>query len=130
MPADDLVGAVAHRLTEILVGEEDVACHVEFDHGLGTADGIKNGLGTGRGSERKKLHYNLPQNRNADRRKGKDPNTFISAARFAANSFRSINVHPMRASCETSNRMFSQTNNQWEIASIDEQPMLLNMGYI
>jgi len=26
--------------------------------------------------------------------------------------------------------MFSQTNNQWEIASIDEQPMLLNMGYI
>ena len=38
MPAADLVQRVADRLEEVLVGADDGAVHVEFDHGLRLAD--------------------------------------------------------------------------------------------
>ena len=39
MLALDFVQAVAHRGEEIVVGGDDRAVEVEFDHGLGLADG-------------------------------------------------------------------------------------------
>jgi hypothetical protein len=38
MPAADLVQGVTDRLEEVLLGADDGAVHVEFDHGLRFAD--------------------------------------------------------------------------------------------
>ncbi|MEY9391700.1 hypothetical protein ABIF66_000389 [Bradyrhizobium japonicum] len=45
MFALDFVEGIAERLAEILVGGDDCAIHLEFDHGLRPAKGLDLGLG-------------------------------------------------------------------------------------